>query len=577
MFYAKDHKTGYIFDPFEFLGPQRRQLLDKSWAKFFREQILLELPVNKLESYYHKSTGRPSKELYALMGAALLQQMHDLTDEETLEQFAFNIKWHYALDITSGSDSHSYICLKTLWTMRKIMTENDLYTPLFESVTKKIESLFPVDCHKQRQDSVHICSNMRHLGRIGLFVRVIKKFLVNLKRHHHELFSAQHMELTDRYLSKSQEAVFSMVKPSQSGKTLAVLSADLFFLVEKFKGNEQVTKMSSYQLLLRLLREQCIVEDDISGTGQKVSLKPNQDIASDSLQNPSDPDATYDGHKGQGYQVQIMETYSPDPENKQLSLITHLATQAAHESDTQALIPAIEDTQSRDMGPREVLADSPYGHDENCQKAQEMGVAVVSPVMGMPPRKALSLADFDISSQDKVTACPAGHSPISCKRRKNHSAVFDSQICSNCLQMNDCPVKAGRKAHYLHYSQKDIRIAQRRANEKTSQFRDKYRFRAGIEATMSYFDRKTGVKRLRVRGICAVSFCVALKAAAVNILRAVAFKNKQNDGEKSPGAINSALLSLFRVIKEQFLSQLNNFQNICKQFTAKSQFELKFA
>ncbi len=105
MFYTKDHKTGYIFDPFKFLGPQRRQLLDKSWAKFFREKILSELPVNELKPFYHCNSGRPSKELYALMGAALLQQMHDLTDEETVEQFAFNIKWHYALDISSDLDS----------------------------------------------------------------------------------------------------------------------------------------------------------------------------------------------------------------------------------------------------------------------------------------------------------------------------------------------------------------------------------------------------------------------------------------------------------------------------------------
>ena len=577
MFFTKDHKTGYIFDPFQFLGPQRRQLLDKSWANFFREEILPELPVNELKNYYHKSSGRPTKELYALMGATLLQQMHDLTDEETLEQFAFNIKWHYALDITSDSDSFTYICLKTLWSMRKIMTENDLYVPLFDSITKKIESLFPVDTDKQRQDSMHIHSNMRHLGRIGLFVRVIKKFLVNLKRHHSKLFTALDMELTDRYLSKSQEAVFSMVKPSQSGKTLAALSADLFLMVSAFKDNKQVNKMTSYQLLLRLLKEQCIVEDDISGPGKKVSIKPNKDIASDSLQNPSDPEATYDGHKGQGYQVQIMETYSPDPENKQLSLITHVAAQPAHQSDTQALIPAIEETQTLSLGPREVLVDSLYGHDENCQKAQKLGVAVISPVMGKPPHQGLSLADFSVSGPGKVTACPAGHAPIFCKRRKKHSAAFDSQICNNCLQINDCPVKAGGKAHYLYYSPKEIRLAQRRANEKTSQFRNKYRFRAGIEASMSYFDRKTGVKRLRVRGLCAVSFCVTLKAAAVNILRTVAFKNRQNNGEKLPGTINSAVLSLFRVIEEQFLSELNNFQNICKQFTSKNQPGLDFA
>jgi hypothetical protein len=52
--------------------------------------------------------GRPTKELYAMLGVMILQQMQDLTDEETIHQFAFNIEWHYALGITDESDDESY-------------------------------------------------------------------------------------------------------------------------------------------------------------------------------------------------------------------------------------------------------------------------------------------------------------------------------------------------------------------------------------------------------------------------------------------------------------------------------------
>ena len=48
-----------------------------------------------------------------------------------------------------------------------------------------------------------------------------------------------------------------MVKPSESMRTLETLGADLFFLIEHFKENEPITGMSSYQLLVRLLKEQC--------------------------------------------------------------------------------------------------------------------------------------------------------------------------------------------------------------------------------------------------------------------------------------------------------------------------------
>ncbi len=69
MFYTKDHKTGYIFDPWHYLGPKRRKLLDESWAGLFRKDILCELPVGKLVPFFTDDFGRPTKELYAMFGS----------------------------------------------------------------------------------------------------------------------------------------------------------------------------------------------------------------------------------------------------------------------------------------------------------------------------------------------------------------------------------------------------------------------------------------------------------------------------------------------------------------------------
>jgi len=43
--------------------------------------------------------GRPTKELNTVLGALVLQQTHDLTDEKTVGRAACNIQWHYALHI----------------------------------------------------------------------------------------------------------------------------------------------------------------------------------------------------------------------------------------------------------------------------------------------------------------------------------------------------------------------------------------------------------------------------------------------------------------------------------------------
>lgn len=102
MFFVKDQKTMDMFDPYGFLGPKRRGLINKSWAKLFRNEILDDLPVHKLISDYKALTGRPKKELHAMLGLMILQQMHDLTDEEAIEQFAFNIKINSIIITKSG-------------------------------------------------------------------------------------------------------------------------------------------------------------------------------------------------------------------------------------------------------------------------------------------------------------------------------------------------------------------------------------------------------------------------------------------------------------------------------------------
>lgn len=562
MFYTKDHKTLNMFDPLDRFGPKRRKLLERSWAKVFRDDILPELPVELLSNSYHEFIGRPSKELYAMFGLMILQQMHDLTDEEAAHEFAFNQMWHYALDIASTSDTEAYVCPKSVWSMRSMLTEHDRYVALFEAVVDQLSKAYEVDTSRQRIDSMHIKSNMRHLGRIGLFVNTIKKFLTNLKRHHKELFDSLGKEVSDRYFPKRGESTFSMVKPSESAKTLESLGNDLFYLIERFRDTDSVIGMNSYQLLLRLFKEQCTVEQDPQTQNKKVAIKPNKEVPSDSLQNPSDPDAGYSSHKGKGYQVQIAETYSDkaDKDNKQLSLITYVSVESADKSDANALIPAIKDTQRRGLGPEEVLADTTYGGDDNCVNAEEMGVEVVSPAPGPDTPKAISLADFSLSKWNKVTACPQGHSPLRAKHKKNrYIASFNSQHCKDCPYLSSCPVVPGKKAYYLRYDDKTIRLATRRAYEKTSEFRDRYRFRAGIEATNSEYDRKTGVKRLRVRGLKAVSLAAALKAAAINILRAAAFRARKEDRGRSIAGSKQALLAKIWVFKEQCLINIRCF------------------
>lgn len=520
MIKVKNPNQLNIFDPWDFLTPKRRQMLDAGWPGLFREYILPSIPVDKVKKYFDPTLGRPSKELYSMLGALILQQSFDLTDEETVQQYSFNIQWHYSLNISEETDDAKYISLKTLWTNRNIISQNNLEDDIFNAGTIKLAEVFKVNTDKQRMDSVHIKSNMKRLGRIGIFSQSIHTFLVNLKRNNQSQFETVDKPVIDKYLPKAALGCFSKVKPSESKKTLTEASKDLFNLIQQFKGCPEVSNMYSFKQLERVLEEQCNLTYD---KDHPVELKTPKDIVSDSLQNPSDPDASYSGHKGQGYQVQVMETYcDDDKEDKEnvLNLITHVKVEPSHNSDANAVIPAIKSVENQNLKPKELILDSLYGSDDNIEKAKEINVALIAPTMGTTKEGKLCLADFQISTEGEVIACPNGHAPDKVEMKKRISIGFSLHNCEVCPKQSICPVKSGKKYCYLRFKYKEIRIAMRRQYENSEEFKDRYRWRAGVEATMSEYDRKTGVKHLRVRGLKAVRFSATLKALGVNIFRA---------------------------------------------------------
>ena len=82
---------------------------------------------------------------------------------------------------------------------------------------------------------------------------------------------------------------------------------------------------------------------------------------------------------------------------------------------------------------------------------------------------------------------------------------------------------------------------------------------------MSEFDRRTGVKKLRVKGMPVVRFCAKMKAAGLNILRAGAVRKARRKAEGANGGLHGLIDTTFTAVKKQFLRFLGNLESVFLQ------------
>jgi hypothetical protein len=538
MFRGKSVQTS-IFDVEMQAGPEKVARLKSSWAGPFRQYalpLLLEFEP-QLACYYHERLGAPSKPGALMLGLVILKEMFDLTDAEALERLDFDLSWHYALDVTP---TETYVCPKTLFNFRKHLEKSRDARKVFNSLIDKLIKQWSIHTTRHRLDSTHILSNMKVLTRLGLFVRTIEMFLRQLHKMPGELVASLPKRFRENYLER--KGYFADVKSSEAPRRLSQCAKDLWYLIDRFRGTPAVSALKMYRVMVRLFADQCIViEQGKDETGNpilvpqglvakpdgcaagecEVELKPNSEQKSDSLQSPTDTDATYSGHKGKGYQAQLGETCHAD---NPFQVIDYVQVEGAHNSDQNASEPFHEELRSRGLEPKDTYADFAYNSGKNVVSAKEKGINLKGPMSGVAPGR-LTLGHFQFNDDwTEVVSCPAGNAPLRHAPSETEEAInawFDLSKCKACPHYEKCPVRTSHNTRFLSFRRTDVAVGLRRCEQETEAFKDEYKIRSGIEATNSTLKNKRGMGRLRVRGAPAVEFVTVFKVLGENFSRMV--------------------------------------------------------
>ena len=487
-----------------------RERILSGWQGVFRAVVLELLPVRELAEHFSPDTGCPTKELHSMAGLVFLSDFFDWNAVDAADAYMMRADVQFALNIEPGAECSD----RTVERYRKLFTDDDLAAQVFTKLTITLADLVELNVSQQRLDSTHVFSHMATFGRVKLMAVAIKRCLTQVKRHASDDYAALPDELRARY-APSEGRLFADAKDAAArARSKQQVAEDTLLIIERFADRTEINGCTS---LVKIFQQQCEVVE-----GRVVVLAKT---GGDVIQNPSDLDATYDGHKGQGYQIQLSETCSTDND---VQLIVGAIPETASANDSDAVRTMLEQLAAHGLIPAEMPADTAYGSDENVLLAESFGVELIAPVPGRAPHvdpQALTLDDFAHHEETgAVEACPASHAPLRVTRDEaTHTTVVEmsATACASGPLLKLCPIHQTKDGRFeLSFTDQARRLAARRVEQATPVFRERYAQRSGIESTNSGLKNRLGLGWLKVRGQGAVFRTLLLKVSGWNIQRA---------------------------------------------------------
>ncbi len=533
--YKKTDPQQSLFGVETQLSASLKARLKNSWAELFCVEILpILLKSEDHFSILYGTTGRPNFSVARMLGLCLLQELYNLSDQQALDTFGFDIRWRYALD---ASDDDGYLSRRSLVEFRRRLAAKDpdmkIVRSIFDKISKTAIKQLGISTSNQRVDSTHIVSNICTRGRLDLFAKTMDLFIKSLDQ---KRFS-QIPKHIQKWHQREPDGWFGLGQV-QRKENLEKLATYLDKLIVIFKNDQQVTATEAYQLLVRLFQEQCEISNDPRADAAKRKprqIKVKKKTKGQTLQSPHDPDASY-GHKGKGYSAHITETCNNPGKNE---IITDYEVHGAARSDMGKAPDIVDRLEAGGLKPEKLFADGGYPSVPSALKVIKRNVEFMTPVnRGRIPDEVIGRDQFKFNPDGLVVKCPMGHRPLDHRMLSHNNkkgrclhAIFDGDICRKCSILGNCPVRApnhrvrGCKpedtaGNFRLEITAELRLRdQMYSNQQTTEWKQQYRIRSGIEATMSELKRRHGMGKLRVRRAAKVRFAVACKVIACNIKR----------------------------------------------------------
>ena len=89
-------KTNELEDSFIQLTERERKALEKSWAKFFADEIFPVIDEQRFSVLYSDKDSRPTAPVNVIISALIIKELFDYSDDELFENLMFDLHLQYA-------------------------------------------------------------------------------------------------------------------------------------------------------------------------------------------------------------------------------------------------------------------------------------------------------------------------------------------------------------------------------------------------------------------------------------------------------------------------------------------------
>jgi hypothetical protein len=400
-----------MYDSLYNLTEREIKYLKNSWAETFSKKIFPFINEYRFKVLYSDNkASRSNNPVNVYFRLLILREIFNQSDEDALNSLMFDIRYQYALHTTSFQEQP--IAKNSLTNFRaavyKYNQEHDvdLIQEEIEAQTKAFSKLLKIDGHTIRMNSLMISSSCKKLSRLEITYSTVARLIKVIDKN------TTLPEYFKPYLEESHynDTIYRARDKDLKGKIKKVLK-DGVKLYSLYRKDKEIRKTEEFKLLSRMLKEQ---------------KRSSKHISPNSLQNPTDPDATY-RKKGKkkhiGYTANLVEKF--DDKNR---IITGYDLQKNTYSDQKFVQDAIERLKDTTL-----LIDGAYYSEDIDKKAKGKGIKMV-PTNLVGGGKNNNCDKFEIEEKEHlVKKCPYGHKPINSKFKEgSHRAHFDKKHCKYC-------------------------------------------------------------------------------------------------------------------------------------------------